>query len=624
MDRRSLLKLAVAGGALGTAGMTAGLSALQPRRQRWPSWADGRSERVTRARRVVVVGGGLAGISAASTLALRGYEVVLLEAGDRLGGKVTGWPAEVLGETVPMEHGFHGFFAQYYTLRDLLARAGADADLVRQPSYTVLLGDGREEPFGGSSAPFPLDLLEVLARSPSLSFADVAGDRPGMNALLAYDREQTFARWDGMDAATFVREGGLEGPFADLILRPFGQASMNGLGSFSAAELIRFFHFYMLGNPEGLAFDVLGRGSHLSIVGRLREHLEDLGVDVRTGSPVSEVLLDGSDLAGVRLGRRAPRPVSVLRASLGPTWTRHGEVLLREGRDGPEALDARCTHLGCPVRPSGEGLHCPCHGGRYDRDGRNLSGPPPRPLEPLPVRLAGERVEVEVQRPEATLEADAVILAVDSRALRSLVRGEVADRLPRLVEQLQDAGEAEPYVVARFWLDQPVSPERTPFYTVGGFRHTDSIATYSAFQQPFVDWAARTGGSVVECHAYAVPAEELGTVEELGEALLAELRTAFPELATASVLHREVMLQDDFTRFAPGDAARRPGVQTELPGLLLAGDHVDLPFPAFLMEAAAASGRLAANRICADDGVLEDPIRTVALRGTLAGVLPDA
>ena len=89
-------------------------------------------------------------------------------------------------------------------LLDLLAEAGADRDLVQQDAYSILFPDGREERFGDSIAPFPLDLLEILGRSPSLGLMDVAGDRPGMRALLAYDPASTFARWDAVDQYTIL------------------------------------------------------------------------------------------------------------------------------------------------------------------------------------------------------------------------------------------------------------------------------------------------------------------------------------------------------------------------------------------------------------------------------------
>ena len=47
-----------------------------------------------------------------------------------------------------------------------------------------------------------------------------------------------------------------------------------------------------------------------------------------------------------------------------------------------KALAATCTHLDCTVqhRPDLGIIWCSCHNGRYDTDGKNISGPPPRPL----------------------------------------------------------------------------------------------------------------------------------------------------------------------------------------------------------------------------------------------------
>lgn len=46
------------------------------------------------------------------------------------------------------------------------------------------------------------------------------------------------------------------------------------------------------------------------------------------------------------------------------------------------AFSAICTHEGCTVtyRPGESVIWCPCHDGRFDLNGRVLSGPPPRPL----------------------------------------------------------------------------------------------------------------------------------------------------------------------------------------------------------------------------------------------------
>jgi isorenieratene synthase len=620
MNRRQLLALgAVAGGAV----LGGGLWGIQPRGTTWPAVGTGRRARLEGERRVVIVGGGLAGMSAAAVLAARGYRVTLCEAGDALGGKLAGWPITVEGVEVPMEHGFHGFFRQYYNLRSLLAEAGADRDLVPQSAYEILFRDRPSEGFRAGWTPFPFSLLEVLARSPTLSLGDVAGDRPGMNALLAYDPVATFAKWDHLDAAAFVREGQLGGPFDDLVLRPFGQASMNALDRFSAAELVRFFHFYMLGNPEGLGFDALGRGVHLSVLAPLRAHLERLGVEIRTGARVRRVVVRGGRAVGVVLdapgaGPTAAAPVADIPPA-GWVAMADGAVFVRRAGAGFEARDARCTHLGCRVALEGAGFRCPCHAGRYDADARPVSGPPKAPLVALPATVVGDTVSIGSGPADELLAADAVVLATEVRGFRALVaQSELDDVDPALVASARHAGEADPYAVVRFWFDRPTLPSRAPFYTVAGYEWTDSLAIYSAFQEPF---RSDPGRAVVETHAYGIPPALQGPPSTYRDALLRELREAFPELADAKIRHEEVMAQSNFTRFGPGDFARRPTVATAVPNLFVAGDHVQLPFPAFLMEAAVASGRLAANYVCAADGVTEEHIPTVALRGPLADVL---
>jgi Rieske Fe-S protein len=53
------------------------------------------------------------------------------------------------------------------------------------------------------------------------------------------------------------------------------------------------------------------------------------------------------------------------------------------------AFCAVCTHLECTVeyREAKGDIFCNCHNGVYDLNGRNVSGPPPRPLEEYNVTL---------------------------------------------------------------------------------------------------------------------------------------------------------------------------------------------------------------------------------------------
>lgn len=66
-------------------------------------------------------------------------------------------------------------------------------------------------------------------------------------------------------------------------------------------------------------------------------------------------------------------------------------LLIRTANDEYKAISAVCTHLSCTVQYR-EDLHqvwCACHNGLYDVEGRNVSGPPPRPLEVFDVHVQG-------------------------------------------------------------------------------------------------------------------------------------------------------------------------------------------------------------------------------------------
>ena len=64
-------------------------------------------------------------------------------------------------------------------------------------------------------------------------------------------------------------------------------------------------------------------------------------------------------------------------------------ILTAEGK--VRAFNGVCTHLDCTVefRPDKADIFCPCHNGLYDLNGKNVSGPPPHPLEEYKVALRG-------------------------------------------------------------------------------------------------------------------------------------------------------------------------------------------------------------------------------------------
>jgi cytochrome b6-f complex iron-sulfur subunit len=71
-------------------------------------------------------------------------------------------------------------------------------------------------------------------------------------------------------------------------------------------------------------------------------------------------------------------------------------ILVRTSGGELRAFTATCTHLDCTVQYKKElgVIWCACHNGKYDLTGRNIAGPPPRPLLPYRVIVQGDEVFV--------------------------------------------------------------------------------------------------------------------------------------------------------------------------------------------------------------------------------------
>jgi cytochrome b6-f complex iron-sulfur subunit len=72
------------------------------------------------------------------------------------------------------------------------------------------------------------------------------------------------------------------------------------------------------------------------------------------------------------------------------------------------ALKGVCSHMECNVdfRPAERRFYCACHQGWFDSDGRNIAGPPPKPLEVFTIRGEGDKLiiarkGVQVELPKA-------------------------------------------------------------------------------------------------------------------------------------------------------------------------------------------------------------------------------
>ncbi len=546
--------------------------------------------RAASATTAIVVGAGPAGISAALELAERGVQVTLIEAASMPGGKVVGWTDTLDGEAVDVEHGMHGWWYQYVHFRDLLRRYGLLRHLrpfemrenaMRGPDFEArTFGQRarliRKRALARGWGPFVERYKEGLAYIRGLTPASARAELGG----------RSVARWIREDPLLTVYT-----VFDDLMSH-----CMYFLGpeEIDAAVYALGERFYFSGTTNNDEVEWLLGNPGDRVWAPLCDAIERRGGELRYDSPVTGLVVEDGAVVGVRLG--APPEAVELAPPAQWTQVQLGGWPAFVGPDG-RAFQGRCTHQGCPVSLGEGGFECPCHGGRFDHSGAPIAGPPERPLAALEVTRGEETWTVRAPDTREVLRADAVILAVDAPALGKLA-GEL---LPR-TRDLRGCRA----VAARFWLDRDVPRRDRAAVLLEGYRHASNGFLVHRLQDRAGAWAKRTGGAVIEIQAY----RDLPELE--GEALLdrieEDLRQVWPQLADARVLKRTLTDCRTFTWFYPGWHEAAVPVETGIPGLLAAGDHVLVDRNCQFMERAVFSGRLAANAVLRSAGLPEAPI----------------
>jgi carotenoid phi-ring synthase / carotenoid chi-ring synthase len=467
--------------------------------------------------RVGVVGGGIAGVAAATVLAERGARVTLYEREAELGGRLTGWPEHLAdGSTVTMSRGFHAFFRQYYNLRGLLRRIdGGLGMLTALPDYPLRHRDGLHDAFRGLPRTPPFNALAFVAGSDAFTWRDLSRLRPrAALPLLDVRVPEVYAAFDGLSAQAYLDAVGFPSAARHLAFEVFSRSFFADPGALSAAELMLMFHIYFLGSSEGLLFDVPREPYPQALWRPFAGYLAGHGTQVRTSVKVES------------------------------------------------------------VRPRAGGL--------------------------------------TVVAADSEQEVDAVVLALDPDGLRRLV-----GRSPGLGDQrwrssVDGLRTAPPFLVARLWLDRPVASDRPGFLGTGGYGALDNVSVLERWEGEAARWAARTGGSVIELHAYAVTGADRAEEERR---LLAQLHAVYPETRNAGVVDSRWVWRADCPLFEVGSFAGRPGVRTPDPRVVLAGDLVRCDLPVALMERAATTGFLAANALLERWGVQGQRLWTVPCAG---------
>ena len=167
---------------------------------------------------VVVVGGGVGGISAAIELAERGLSVTVLERAGALGGKVRGWRDK---DGYSLEHGLHGWWLDYGNFRDLLERVGAKTNLTAPVGpFTIVHRNGIVDRLTFSDRSSPFHVLGALRGLKSVGWrGKFSAIRAGLK-IVAFESDNEYGELDCIDFHTWMKSAGVSAKAIQAVFEP--------------------------------------------------------------------------------------------------------------------------------------------------------------------------------------------------------------------------------------------------------------------------------------------------------------------------------------------------------------------------------------------------------------------
>ncbi len=503
---------------------------------------------------MVVIGAGIAGLTAAVCLAERGVSVTVLEAQRVCGGRVQtdGTTAVTFGGQTwqfPDEHGIHGVWSQYHNFRSMLKR-------VRQEG-ALIPAQGQEWVHGNRTSLHRLEVGRILTRSAlpaPFHYVPLVFQMGFLRLLRPWDvLRLPFALAGLIVAASMdpMRDIDLlKGKSLTLLLEGwppplrhlFSALARNGLSADPEAvglgDFVAWLRFYTFLRRDAWGFHFFRADPGSTLIEPMLTALREAH---------GRVLVD---CRAIRLQR--------VQADL---W--HVEY---------EALGVE--------DPRGDGVLL----GTDAMGGETYQDAPLRRLTPVRgVRLARN-----------------VVLALDAPGSRSLLTGTGSST--EADARLMEWPTAQATVVVRFWFS--VLPVITAEAGVlSGDFSADNFFWLQNFHDGAYLWHRATGGSAIELHVYGPPALLARDDADILRLTLGDVERLYPDVRGTCVQHMLRRNPPVHTLYRTGTGEGNLAVVAPWAGIVCCGDWIRHDTPSLFLERACITGIAAANVVLAERGL---------------------
>ena len=238
---------------------------------------------------VVVIGGGLAGLSCAVALADQGLQVTVLEAAPGLGGRASSWAHAGSGDVVDI--GPHIFHSEYHNMLAFLERLGTSRLITWQPGKVLTIASQPQAvPLKHAPLPQPLSLMPSILKAPDLHLEDYLSMAGVAMRGMKFGEEQV-EELDKISALDFLRRHNVSEEMIDWWWRFAAMVvTCVPLERCSAASMLRI-HAQLSGYKDlHFGFGAVGLGELYT--DQATRIIEDAGGRVLTNTKVRAILSD--------------------------------------------------------------------------------------------------------------------------------------------------------------------------------------------------------------------------------------------------------------------------------------------------------------------------------------------
>ncbi len=247
---------------------------------------------------VIVVGGGIAGLVAATALAREGFECIVVESEPILGGRARSWDDPETGD--PVHIGPHIFLTHYPNFLAFQDLIGARGTIRWQEDRFLTMVEGRHaNEIRHADLPPPYHFAPSLLDDPKLGLRDLTSNWPMVQLALELTEEEVHAL-DSMNGLGFLRSMGVSENFIERFWTFVCFTILNiPVEHASAGAMMRFYR-RLIANAD-LQFGFPDGGLGDTFVPQSVRYLEDRGSEIWTERTVTEFVGSDDRVKGVRL-----------------------------------------------------------------------------------------------------------------------------------------------------------------------------------------------------------------------------------------------------------------------------------------------------------------------------------